>query len=88
LLSGTGIRYQFIGEKTVRMEMASRSAGTTENGDGTLLEPITLKGGRVFNGDAPSVVEIDQLAIEAAQATSLPQLLQKTPGVSSSGGVR
>lgn len=88
LLSGTGIRYQFIGEKTVRMEMANRSATASESGESTVLQPITLKGGRVFNGDAPSVVEIDQAAIEAAQSNSLPQLLQKTPGVSSSGGVR
>ncbi|WP_411034107.1 TonB-dependent receptor domain-containing protein [Shinella sp. BYT-45] len=91
LLAGTGIRYRFIGERTVKVEVAADAASGSSAAaadDGTALQAIVVKGGRVFNGDAPSVAEIDSEEIEAAQANSLPQLLRRTPGVNAGGGVR
>ncbi len=88
LLSGTGIHYRVIGGKTIKMEKTASSGDTSAETGETALAPITIKSGRVFNGDAPSVSEISSEKIEAAQANSLPQLLSRTPGVTAGGGVR
>jgi hemoglobin/transferrin/lactoferrin receptor protein len=88
LLAGTGLTYRFVGERTVKLERISVEASEVSTGDETLLPRLTVEAGGLFNSGAPSVAEIGAAQIEAAQSNSLPQLLQKTPGVSATGGVR
>lgn len=88
LLAGTGLTYRFVGERTVKLDKVSADAPASGTDDETLLSRVTVEAGGVFNSGAPSVAEIGAAQIEAAQSNSLPQLLQKTPGVSATGGVR
>jgi hemoglobin/transferrin/lactoferrin receptor protein len=88
LLAGTGLTYRFVAERTVKLEKLSPDAAAATGGDETVLPRVTVAAGGLFNSGAPSVAEINGRQIEAAQSNSLPQLLQKTPGVTATGGVR
>lgn len=87
LLSGTGIRYRFISANTVKVDLLSPNVSADTAGESTVLEPITVKS-RAFNAGAPGNSIYESKEIERAQANTLPQLLQRTPGVSTTGGVR
>ncbi|MBD9523024.1 TonB-dependent hemoglobin/transferrin/lactoferrin family receptor [Ensifer sp. ENS06] len=87
LLSGTGVRYRFVGSSTVKL-MGAVEAATPADGEGTKLAPIVARGDAKDGDRAPNIAVLDAEDIEKAQASSLPELLQKTPGVSMGGGVR
>ncbi|OCP15982.1 TonB-dependent receptor [Ensifer sp. LC54] len=87
LLSGTDVQYRFVGGSTVKLMGATEAAAPVE-GDGTKLAPIVVRGDAKRGDRAPNVAVLDAEDIEKAQASSLPELLQKTPGVSMGGGVR
>ncbi len=56
------------------------------------LNTITVSSGTVGTGsygtDAPNIVTIDRETIDRVQASSLPELVKNTPGVTMLGGVR
>jgi hemoglobin/transferrin/lactoferrin receptor protein len=87
LLAGTGITYRYSGSSMVTLSRAG-SAEDKALGDSTYLSTIVVKGDRYYGDNAPNVAVIGQKAIEQAQASSIPELLKKTPGVSMGGGVR
>nr|MDX8305644.1 TonB-dependent receptor [Agrobacterium rosae] len=87
LLSGTGIRYRFISATTVKVDVFSPGVSSVAAEESTVLETITVKS-RAFNLGAPGNSLYESGDIERAQANTLPQLLQRTPGVSTTGGVR
>ncbi|WP_246812818.1 TonB-dependent receptor [Ensifer sp. ENS07] len=87
LLSGTGVRYRFVGSSTVKL-MGAVEAATPADGEGTKLAPIVARGDAKDGDRAPNIAVLDAEEIEKAQASSLPELLQKTPGVLMGGGVR
>lgn len=87
LLAGTGITYRYSGSSMITLSKAG-APGDKAEGDATYLSTIVVKGDRYYGDNAPNVAVIGQEQIEQAQASSLPELLNKTPGVSLTGGVR
>jgi hemoglobin/transferrin/lactoferrin receptor protein len=87
LLAGTGITYRYSGSSMVTLSKA-RSSAETDNGDSTYLSKIVVKGDRYYGDNAPNVAVIGAESIQRAQASSIPELVKKTPGVSMGGGVR
>lgn len=92
LLRETDIGYRFTGGRTVRLERrqaGSENAALPADGavklDTILLSRIT---GNNFADLDPNVSQITAAQMEQAQATTIPELIKKTPGVSMLGGVR
>ena len=73
-------------KKQTEKQQADNTSGTLQ------LNTITVGTGTVGSGsygtDAPNIVTIDRETIDRAQASSLPELVKQTPGVTMLGGVR
>ncbi len=88
LLSGTGISYRVNGKTVTLSKATGADAAAATDGDATDLDPIVIKtGGYYGNGGASNAI-IDEKVIARAQASSVPELVKRTPGVSMGGGVR
>ncbi len=92
MLDKTGIDYRFTGTRTVRLERpdinTGNAAGAAEGAvqlDTILLRRLT---GNDFSGLDPRVSQISSEQIQQAQASTIPELIKRTPGVSALGGVR
>ncbi len=93
ILQNTGIDYRFTGANTVRLEQRRTDTGNAEAAapDGAVqLDTILLRRltGNDFADLDPRVSQITSEQMEQAQATTIPELIKKTPGVSALGGVR
>ena len=92
LLRNTDIDYRFTGDRTVRLERetgASNAAAPVN--DGSLqLDTITVRNvtGVDFAELDPRVSQITSEQLQQAQASTIPELVKKTPGVSMLGSVR
>ena len=73
-------------QKTTAKQQADASASTVQ------LNTITVSAGAIGTGsygtDAPNVVTINRETIDRVQASSLPELVKNTPGVTMLGGLR
>ncbi|CDZ27884.1 Outer membrane heme receptor ShuA [Neorhizobium galegae bv. officinalis] len=87
LLAGTGITYRYSGASMVTLSKPGAASIAEADGE-TTLETIVIKSDRHYGEGKPNVSEIGKETIERAQASSIPELLKKTPGVSMGGGVR
>ncbi|MGL4091885.1 TonB-dependent receptor domain-containing protein [Agrobacterium cavarae] len=87
LLSGKGLAYRYISVDTIKIEPASEPVQPPPPDGATTLKTIVIRG-REFNESAPGNAAFDSADIERSQASTLPQLLQRTPGVATAGGVR
>lgn len=92
VLHNTGIQYRFTGKKTVRLErLAEANNASAPATDGSLqLDVIEISRitGVNFAELDPRVSQITSEQLEQAQASTIPELVKKTPGVSMLGGVR
>lgn len=92
LLRNTDIDYRFTGDRTVRLERETgASNAAVPVNDGSLqLETITVRNitGVDFAELDPRVSQITSEQLQQAQASTIPELVKKTPGVSMLGGVR
>ena len=92
ILRNTGIQYRFTSEKTVRLERpAEANNAPVPADDGSLqLDTISISHitGVNFAELDPRVSQITSEQLEQAQASTIPELVKRTPGVSMLGGVR
>lgn len=92
LLRDTDIQYRFTGNRTVRLERdANATSAAAPAADGSMmLNTITVSnitGVDFFELD-PRTSQITSEQLQQAQASTIPELVKKTPGVSMLGGVR
>lgn len=95
VLSTTAL-LNFSTEAAAQTAQNQKTTNKQQSGDtasGTVqLNTITVSSGAVGTGsygtDAPNVVTINRETIDRVQASSLPELVKNTPGVTMLGGVR
>lgn len=88
LLSGTGISYRVNGRTVTLSRAGVTNAAAATDADATNLEPIVVDAGGYYGNGGPGNAIIDEKVIARAQASSVPELVKRTPGVSMGGGVR
>ncbi|MGF9563793.1 TonB-dependent receptor [Neorhizobium sp. JUb45] len=88
MLSGTGISYRYSGRTVTLSKAATADAAAATDGDATNLDTLQVKTSRYYASGNPSSAAIDEELIARVQASSLPELVRQTPGVSMGGGVR
>lgn len=92
LLRNTNIEYRFTGNRTVRLEREANPLSTSipAADESLMLNTITVRSitGVDFSELDPRVSQITSEQLQQAQASTIPELVKKTPGVSMLGGVR
>lgn len=92
LLRNTDIQYRFTGNRTVRLEReATGNNAALPAVDGAVqLDTISFSQitGVNFSDLDPRVSQITPEQMQQAQASTIPELIKKTPGVAMLGGVR
>ena len=92
LLRNTDIQYRFTGSKTVRLERETAANNAIAPVTDGSLQLDTINIARItgvnFSELDPRVSQITTEQLEQAQASTIPELVKRTPGVSMLGGVR